>query len=118
MPDKNKSTDPEITGDARIDELLERVRKTSVGKSVSASEWDEIVQHIGENLMTDDRIMKEYDCGRKTGLENAASAAEAKLLDLAADEFKAGKDDAKASSMRRLAKQIGDHLKTLVPKKT
>lgn len=111
MAEQNK-TDPDITGDARIDELLERVRKTSLGKSVSASEWDEIMTWIAENMITEERIMKEYECGRKTGIENATSVVEAKILDLAAEEFKAGKNDEKANSMRRLAKEIGNHLKT------
>jgi hypothetical protein len=118
MPDKSKpEPDPIITGDSRIDELLARVRKTSIGKSVSASEWDEITTWIDENMITEDRIMREYNSGRHTGIENSAQAAEAKLLDLAAEEFKRGKDDEKASDIRRLAKDVGMHVKSLLPKK-
>jgi hypothetical protein len=72
---------------------------------VSASEWSEVEDFINENLMTDDRITKEYESGRKVGEEQTRNAIKARLLDKAADKFKVGKDD-EARQLRELAIQI------------
>lgn len=105
-----------ITGDQRIDDLLDRLRASGIGKSVSSSEWQEVVDHLDENLMTDERIMKEYDCGRVTGMENARDLAFNCILDTASEIFKTGKDDERAQQLRNLAKKVKDHIQNQIPK--
>jgi hypothetical protein len=106
----------DITGDKRIDDLLERLRASGMGKAVSASEWQEVVDYLAENLMTEEKIMKEYDCGRSTGMENARDLAAACILDTAAEIFRMGKDDEQAQQLRNLSKKVKDHVNTHIPK--
>lgn len=107
---------PEITGDARIDELLWRLRASGLGKSVSASEWEEVQEHLIENLLTDERITKEYNAGYRTGQENARDLAETYILDAASEFFKTGKDDERAKQLRNLATKVKDHVTSFVRK--
>jgi hypothetical protein len=106
----------DITGDGRIDELLERLRACGISKAVSASEWQEVVDYLSENLMTEERIMKEYNCGRVTGMENARDLAASCILDTAAEIFKMGKDDEQAQQLRNLSKKVKDHVNAHTPK--
>jgi hypothetical protein len=112
----SKPEPEEITEDKRIDELLERLRATGIGKSVSASEWQEVVDFLNEYLMTEDLIMKEYNCGRKTGMENARDLAVGCIMEAAAEIFKTGKDDEKAQQLRNLSKKVKDHIELQIPK--
>ena len=91
--------------DPRFAELMARVEKTSVGKSVSASEWQEIMTFIGENLITDDRIMKEYGSGLTTGRDDKKGQVVRWLEEKAAALFIQKKDE-EARSLRKLAGEV------------
>lgn len=94
-----------LGGDARFHELMHRLRETGIGKSVSASEWNEVTEFIDENIPTEDRIQKEYECGWKVGNKQAREEIKTWLINKAADHFKSGKDD-EAKRLRELANTI------------
>jgi hypothetical protein len=105
MSDLNK-TEPDLLGDdARFDDLMFRLRKTGIGKSVSASEWEEVEVFINDNLLTEERIMKEYNCGKSVGDEQAVNRIKLVLMEKASLEFIHGHDD-KAKQLRELAREI------------
>lgn len=95
-----------LGGDARFDELMKRLRETGIGKSVSASEWCEVEDFIGENIRTDGCVNQdEWNSGHKAGVASARAEVKQWLLGKAAEAFKAGKDE-DAKRLRELANTI------------
>lgn len=99
-------SDKELIGDdVRFDELMHRLRETGIGKSVSVSEWAEVVEFLDENIWDEDRIMKEWESGKKTGEEQAKAQCKKWLLDGAAEAFTKGNDE-DAKRLRNLANAL------------
>lgn len=102
------SEDAEILGDdKRFNELMRRLEKTGVGKCVSASEWQDVENFIRENLITEERITKEYDSGKSVGIEQARNIVQAWLIGLSAEKFMANKDD-EAKHFREMSKTVAN----------
>ena len=94
-----------ISDDARFDELINRLKASGVGKSVSASEWQEVEDFLIENLKTEEWSMKEYLCGKAHGEEEATEKIKQSLLKIAADHFTSGRDR-EAEQLRSIANAI------------
>lgn len=94
-----------IGNDERFDELIHWMKDASVGKSISASEFEEVVDFLNENLITEERIMREYNCGVKTGVENEQTRIKKLILEKAAEKFIEGKDE-DARKIRDLVKYL------------
>ena len=94
-----------ISDDARFDELINRLKASGVGKSVSASEWQEVEDFLIENLKTDEWSMKEYLCGKAHGEDEATDKIKHSLLQMAADHFTSGRDR-EAEQLRSIANAI------------
>lgn len=102
----SKATNDLLGANARFDELMHRLKASGIGKSVSASEWQEVEEFIRENVLTKavfDQI--EYNKGYRTGHAEAIEAVKSLILTLAAESFKTGSDD-KAHFLRDLSNSI------------
>jgi hypothetical protein len=108
------SSTPYLTGDKRIDELLERVRECMMRSKtgLNGNEWQEIINYLKENLMTEERIQKEYESGLSTGKECERNRI-AKMVEgiacqlfLAEDYDRSHTNSELASRYRDLAKRI------------
>jgi hypothetical protein len=91
-----------LGGNARFDELMGRVRVTSMGKSVSASEWQEIEEFIHENVLTKERLEKEV---RPVARAEALEGLKNFVLHAAGEHFKTGQDEV-ARALRDFANTL------------
>lgn len=95
-----------LGGDARFHELMHRLRATGIGKSVSASEWQEVEDFIEENIRPEKLVnQEEWDRGHKAGVTCGRAEIKTWLLGKATDAFKAGKDE-DAKRLRDLANTV------------
>ena len=95
-----------LGGDARFSELMWRLHASGLGKSVSASEWEEVEDFIDKNTMTEREFnQKEYDFGYKAGVDQTRLSIKEMLLAEAAEKFKVARDE-EAKFIRRLANLI------------
>jgi hypothetical protein len=95
-----------LGGNVRFDELMGRVRVTSMGKAVSASEWQEIEEFIQENLLTKERLEKEaLALCRDVAREQVQKRLRDLILQTAAEHFKTGQDEV-AKELRDCANKL------------
>lgn len=108
-----EAEDAVIGGDARFNQLMRRLCAYGVEGGgahpqhsfLKQAEWQEVLTFLRENIMTEERIMKEYRCGYEAGSENAAKTIQRKLAERASALFIANKDT-EAKDMRALAKEV------------
>ena len=94
-----------IGDDARFDELMNRLKATGIGKSVSAFEWEEVENFIEENILTEEKIMKQYESGKHIGERDAKERITHFLFQKASAHFVAGRDR-EAEQMRSIANEV------------
>jgi hypothetical protein len=95
-----------LGGDPRFHELMHNLRAATIGKGVSASEWQEIKTFIEENIRPEGVVnQEEWDKGHKAGVASARAGIKTWLINKATDDFKAGKDE-DAKRLRELANSI------------
>ncbi len=86
-----------MTGDTQVDKILNRIHGL-----IPATDWEILFNYINNETLTEDRIMKEYESGRKAGIDNENARIKKLLLKDAADYFIAG-DNEKANLFRNYA---------------
>lgn len=98
---KGGSVSDEILGkDKKFDAIMRRTLQCCTG-----NEAQYVENFLNENLITDERITKEYNCGHATGIETEHHRVKTLLPNMAAENFKSGKDDV-AKMIREIANKI------------
>lgn len=105
----------DLTGDADVDRILGLIRTVYVINGATGKEWNIVAKYVADNLMTDERITKEYDAGKAVGAEQERNRIVKMVEKIACDFFLArGMGNREyagelASRYRDLAVRIGEN---------
>lgn len=88
-----------------IDDQVQSALMRAAQACWNKDDTEKVFTFLSDNLITDDRIMKEYDAGRAVGLDTARRQIVAMIRDDAAKYFLKN-DDEQADRYRDLAAKI------------
>lgn len=113
MSDQPKAVEELIGDDRHFDDLMRHLYEAGVAKEpgvklglpMSPAKWAEVLKFIKDNLMTEERIMREYLAGKTVGVTQERDSVRNELNAMAGNAFVNKRDD-EARMLRDLALKL------------